>query len=81
LLRETPEGLGTAVVTLPTGTDPFCRLRVPEITEQWAAERAAATACHRRDPGVLAHPLTELVRPADTAHMMLALTPDLSVKE
>ena len=50
LLRETPQGIGTAVATLPTGTDPFCRLRVPEITEQWAAERAAATACNRRDP-------------------------------
>jgi S-DNA-T family DNA segregation ATPase FtsK/SpoIIIE len=50
LLRETPNGIGTAVATLSTGTDPFTRLRVPEITEQWAAERAAATACHRRDP-------------------------------
>lgn len=50
LLRETPNGIGTAVVTLATGTDPFTRLRVPEITEQWVAERAAATACHRRDP-------------------------------
>jgi DNA segregation ATPase FtsK/SpoIIIE, S-DNA-T family len=50
LLRETPAGIGTAVVTLPTGTDPFTRLRVPEITEQWAAERAAATAYLRRDP-------------------------------
>jgi DNA segregation ATPase FtsK/SpoIIIE, S-DNA-T family len=49
LLRETPSGIGTAVVTLATGTDPFTRLRVPEITEQWAAERAAATARHRRD--------------------------------
>jgi len=35
LLRETPNGIGTAVVTLTTGTDPFTRLRVPEITEQW----------------------------------------------
>jgi S-DNA-T family DNA segregation ATPase FtsK/SpoIIIE len=50
LLRETPQGIGTAVVTLATGTDPFCRLRVPEITEQWAIARAAATAHHRRDP-------------------------------
>jgi S-DNA-T family DNA segregation ATPase FtsK/SpoIIIE len=50
LLRETPNGIGTAVVTLTTGTDPFSRLRVPEITEQWAAARAAATAHHRRDP-------------------------------
>jgi DNA segregation ATPase FtsK/SpoIIIE, S-DNA-T family len=50
LLRETPNGIGTAVATLATGTDPFCRLRVPEITEQWAAARAAATVRHRRDP-------------------------------
>jgi S-DNA-T family DNA segregation ATPase FtsK/SpoIIIE len=50
LLRETPNGIGTAVATLSTGTDPFTRLRVPEITEQWAAERAAATAQLRRDP-------------------------------
>jgi S-DNA-T family DNA segregation ATPase FtsK/SpoIIIE len=50
LLRETPNGIGTAVATLSTGTDPFTRLRVPEITEQWAAQRAAATASHRRDP-------------------------------
>ncbi len=50
LLRETPHGIGTAVATLTTGTDPFCRLRVPEITERWAAERAAATALNRRDP-------------------------------
>ena len=50
LLRETPSGIGTAVVTLATGTDPFTRLRVPEITEQWAAARAAATADRRRDP-------------------------------
>jgi hypothetical protein len=45
--------IGTAVATLSTGTDPFCRLRVPEITEQWAAERAAATTCNRRDPRVV----------------------------
>jgi DNA segregation ATPase FtsK/SpoIIIE, S-DNA-T family len=49
LLRETPTGIGTAVVSLTTGTDPFCRLRVPEITEAFGAARAAATACHRRD--------------------------------
>jgi len=56
LLRETPNGIGTAVATLSTGTDPFTRLRVPEITEQWAAERAAATVCHRRDPRALVPP-------------------------
>jgi DNA segregation ATPase FtsK/SpoIIIE, S-DNA-T family len=53
LLRETPNGIGTAVATLSTGTDPFTRLRVPEITEQWAAERASATARHRRGPRTL----------------------------
>ena len=52
LLRETPNGIGTAVAALATGTDPFTSLRVPEITEQWAAARAAATACNRRDPQI-----------------------------
>jgi DNA segregation ATPase FtsK/SpoIIIE, S-DNA-T family len=60
MLRETPNGIGTAVVTLTTGTDPFTRLRVPEITEQWAAVRAAATASNRRDPQT-ALPVAELV--------------------
>jgi len=50
LLRETPNGIGTAVATLTTGTDPFTRLRVPEITEQWAAVRAAETAHLRCEP-------------------------------
>jgi S-DNA-T family DNA segregation ATPase FtsK/SpoIIIE len=66
LLRETPNGIGTAVATLTTGTDPFCRLRVPEITERWAAERAAETACHRRDPRALTSAEAEferLIRP------------------
>jgi len=73
LLRETPNGIGTAVVTLTTGTDPFTRLRVPEITEQWAAVRAAATAHNRRDPRQLAAEpglvtaLTEAVSHHETA--------------
>jgi hypothetical protein len=50
LLRETPDGIGTAVATLTTGTDPFTRLRVPEITEDFALVCATASACHRRDP-------------------------------
>jgi hypothetical protein len=72
LLRETPSGIGTAVATLTTGTDPFCRLRVPEITEQWAAARAAATARHRRDP--------RAGTPGTSAEPVLVpvLTPDLS---
>jgi S-DNA-T family DNA segregation ATPase FtsK/SpoIIIE len=50
LLRETPNGIGTAVVTLTTGTDPFTRLRVPQLAEQWAAARAAESAHNQRDP-------------------------------
>jgi len=65
LLRATPDGIGTAVVTLTTGTDPFTRLRVPEITEQWAAERAAVTARHRRDLRVLAPAQIGSAGPAD----------------
>ena len=60
LLRDTPNGIGTAVATLTTGTDPFTRLRVPQITEQWATVRAAATAHLRRDP-TLALPAAELI--------------------
>ena len=63
LLRETPNGIGTAVTILTTGTDPFTRLRVPEITEHWAAARAAATAANRRDPHAVATPV--LVTAAD----------------
>jgi DNA segregation ATPase FtsK/SpoIIIE, S-DNA-T family len=59
LLRETPNGIGTAVATLTTGSDPFTRLRVPQITEHWAAKRAAATACNRREPLLIVP--TELV--------------------
>lgn len=60
LLRETPSGIGTAVATLATGTDPFTRLRVPMITEQWTAARAAATAHNRRDPSATGADLPEL---------------------
>jgi S-DNA-T family DNA segregation ATPase FtsK/SpoIIIE len=64
LLRETPNGIGTAVATLTTGTDPFCRLRVPEITEHWAAERAAATARNRREPRMVVPAQSEPVHAA-----------------
>lgn len=57
-------------------TDPFCRLRVPEITEQWAAARAAAIAHHRRDPRtMLAH--VELRAVAEPV-LIPALAPELS---
>jgi S-DNA-T family DNA segregation ATPase FtsK/SpoIIIE len=51
LLRGMPGGIGTAVVTLPSGQDPFCRLRVPLVSEDWAARRAVETAHLMRDPG------------------------------
>ncbi len=79
LLRETPNGIGTAVATLTTGTDPFCRLRVPEVTEQWAATRAFTTAHHRRDP----HANMQLRREPHAAVDPIPITvqsPDLSAK-
>ena len=48
LLRETPNGIGTAVATLTTGTDPFTRLRVPEITEQLGRSSAPPPTAHHR---------------------------------
>jgi DNA segregation ATPase FtsK/SpoIIIE, S-DNA-T family len=41
---------GVCTASLRTGMSPFVRVRVPEITEQAAAERAAATAHLRADP-------------------------------
>jgi S-DNA-T family DNA segregation ATPase FtsK/SpoIIIE len=35
---------GVLVAGIRTGLDPYCRIRVPEITEEAAAERAALTA-------------------------------------
>ena len=80
LLRETPNGIGTAVATLTTGTDPFTRLRVPEITEQWAAARAAATAHLRHDSRASA-PVAP--RPSATADPILipAQPTGMSAKE
>ena len=49
LLRD-PSMIGVCVGTLPTGQDPFAKMRVPEIPEQAAADRAKATAACRRDP-------------------------------
>jgi DNA segregation ATPase FtsK/SpoIIIE, S-DNA-T family len=45
-----PVYVGVATCSLPTGHDPFVRLRVPEITEEAADARAALTAPLRRDP-------------------------------
>jgi len=45
-----PAYVGVATASLPTGADPFVRLRVPEITEAAADARARATARLRSDP-------------------------------
>ena len=45
--------IGVLTATMPSGSDPFCRIRVPEVTEQAAKARAAATAACRIDPGAL----------------------------
>jgi len=45
--------VGVLTATLRTGADPFCRVRVPQISETAAADRAAATAHLRRDPAAL----------------------------
>ena len=44
--------VGVLTSTLPTGQDPFTRVRVPGFTEAEIAERASASAHLRRDPRV-----------------------------
>jgi DNA segregation ATPase FtsK/SpoIIIE, S-DNA-T family len=44
---QDPAYIGVATAALRTGHDPFVRLRVPELSEQAAAERAASTAGNR----------------------------------
>jgi S-DNA-T family DNA segregation ATPase FtsK/SpoIIIE len=51
-LQERPTYVGVATAALPTGSDPFVRLRVPEISEEAAAARAKATAHLRSDPSL-----------------------------
>lgn len=41
---QDPAYVGVCTASLRTGTDPFVRLRVPEVTEEAAAVRAAETA-------------------------------------
>jgi S-DNA-T family DNA segregation ATPase FtsK/SpoIIIE len=47
---QDPAYVGVCTASLRTGLDPFVRVRVPEITEEAAAERAVQTASMRRDP-------------------------------
>ncbi len=51
-LRD-PSMVGVCTSSLPTGSDPFVRLRVPEISESAAAARARETAHLRADPSAL----------------------------
>jgi S-DNA-T family DNA segregation ATPase FtsK/SpoIIIE len=53
-LQDPGAYVGVCTAALRTGTDPFVRLRVPEITEEAAAVRAAETAGKRSDPSLLA---------------------------
>ncbi len=53
-LRD-PSMVGVCTSSLPTGSDPFVRLRVPEISETAAAARATETAHLRADPSEIAN--------------------------
>jgi DNA segregation ATPase FtsK/SpoIIIE, S-DNA-T family len=53
--------IGVATASLATGSDPFVRLRVPEVTEEAAAARATETAHHRADPATATVPVVAAV--------------------
>jgi S-DNA-T family DNA segregation ATPase FtsK/SpoIIIE len=53
---QDPSYVGVCTASLRTGQDPFVRLRVPEVTEEAAAVRAAETAGKRRDPAEVSSP-------------------------
>ena len=61
---QDPAYVGVCTAALRTGQDPFVRLRVPEITEEAAAARAAETAAKRSDPSLLAPCLKPARAPA-----------------
>lgn len=65
-LQERPDYIGVATASLPTGQDPFVRLRVPEISEAAADQRARETAQLRRDPTALVAPVPVVDEPALT---------------
>lgn len=50
---QDPAYIGVATASLRTGLDPYVRVRVPEVSDQAAAERARATASLRADPAKL----------------------------
>jgi S-DNA-T family DNA segregation ATPase FtsK/SpoIIIE len=64
---QDPAYVGVCTASLRTGQDPFVRIRVPEVTEDAAAARAAETACKRSDPRFTPEHITDAARPAVTA--------------
>jgi S-DNA-T family DNA segregation ATPase FtsK/SpoIIIE len=60
---QDPQYVGVATASLRTGQDPFVRIRVPEVTEEAAAARAAETAGKRSDPRLTPEHLADPVRP------------------
>jgi DNA segregation ATPase FtsK/SpoIIIE, S-DNA-T family len=53
LLQEKPTFVGVCTAALPTGADPFVRIRVPHVTDEQAAYVAESTAANLRDPEAL----------------------------
>jgi hypothetical protein len=49
LMLRDPAMVGVCAATLPTGTDPICLIRAPEVTEEFSAQRAAETSQFRRE--------------------------------
>lgn len=66
-LQARPDYIGVCTASLPTGADPFVRIRVPEVTEAAAAARAAETACKRLDPTAIPAPVPVAAVPAAPA--------------
>jgi S-DNA-T family DNA segregation ATPase FtsK/SpoIIIE len=54
---QDPQYIGVATASLRTGQDPFVRIRVPEVTEEAVAARAAETAPLSRNPIQVPAPL------------------------
>ncbi len=63
-LQKRPDYIGVMTASLPTGADPFVRLRVPEISEAAADQRARETAHLRSDPSTIRAALTPDLDPA-----------------
>lgn len=62
-LQEKPTYVGVCTANLRTGSDPFVRLRVPNVTDAEASAQALETAYLKSDPEQL---LALVLAPADT---------------